>query len=86
MTQVEIITVSKKGQVVLPKKVREELSIVSGSKLFLVQRNGELTLKKVETLLEKEEDEDKLFTVLASEKSLAKDWLSKEEDKAWKDL
>ena len=26
------------------------------------------------------------FTMLASEKSLAKDWLSKEEDEAWKDL
>ncbi len=26
------------------------------------------------------------FTLLASEKSLAKAWLSKEEDKAWKNL
>ena len=86
MTQVEIITVSKKGQVVLPKEVREELSIVSGSKLFLVQRKGEVTLKKVESLIGKEKDEDKLFTVLASEKSLAKDWLSKEEDDAWEGL
>ena len=86
MTQVEIITVSKKGQVVLPKRVRDELSIVSGSKLLLVQRKGEVTLKKVESLIGKEKDEDKLFTVLASEKSLAKDWLSKEEDEAWKGL
>ncbi len=29
---------------------------------------------------------DKNFTYIASEKSLAKDWLSKEEDEAWKDL
>ena len=86
MTQVEIITVSKKGQVVLPKKVREELSIVSGSKLFLVQRKGEVTLKKVEALISKEKNNDQLFTALASEKSLAKDWLSKEEDDAWKNL
>ena len=26
------------------------------------------------------------FTLLASEKSLAKDWLTKEEDEAWKNL
>lgn len=86
MTQVEIITVSKKGQVVLPKEVREALRIDSGSKLFLVQRKGEVTLKKVESLIEKEKQSDKLFTAFASEKSLAKDWLSKEEDEAWKDL
>ena len=29
---------------------------------------------------------EKLFTALASEKSLAKNWNSKEEDKAWKKL
>lgn len=86
MTQVEIITVSKKGQVVLPKEVREELSIVSGSKLFLVQKKGEVTLRKVESLIGKEKDNEKLFTALASEKSLAKSWLSKKEDDAWKDL
>ncbi len=27
-----------------------------------------------------------MFNLLISEKSLAKDWLTKEEDKAWKDL
>ena len=29
---------------------------------------------------------DKVFTHFASEKSLAKDWLSAEEDEAWKNL
>ena len=29
---------------------------------------------------------DKVFTHIASEKALAKDWLSSEEDEAWKDL
>jgi hypothetical protein len=28
----------------------------------------------------------KLATAIASEKSLAKDWSTKEEDKAWRDL
>ncbi|MCE5345544.1 MAG: hypothetical protein LLG13_04535 [Bacteroidales bacterium] len=31
-------------------------------------------------------DDDTLFTHFASEKALAKDWLSPEEDNAWKDL
>ena len=29
---------------------------------------------------------EKMFTALASEKSLAKDWNCKEEDEAWKNL
>ena len=81
MTQVEIITVSKKGQVVLPKRIREEMKIDKGSRLLLVEKEGKATLSKLDTLMK-----DKSFTLLASEKSLAKDWLSKEEEDAWKDL
>ena len=81
MTQVEIITVSNKGQVVLPKKVREKMRIEKGSRLLLVEKEGKVTLSKLDTLMK-----DKSFTLLASEKSLAKDWLSKEEEEAWKGL
>lgn len=31
-------------------------------------------------------ENDKVLTYFASEKALAKDWLSPEEDEAWKDL
>lgn len=86
MTQMEIITVSKKGQVVLPKNVREKLHIDQGSRLLLVQKDDRVTLSKVESLLGEDEEQEKLFTALASEKALAKGWLTKEEDKAWKDL
>ena len=82
MSEVEIITVSKKGQVVLPKNIRTQLHIHQGSKLLLIQKKDKITLSKVDSLIEKELSEKK-FTLLASEKSLAKDWLSKEEEKAW---
>ncbi len=42
------------------------------------------TLRK--KLFEKEEELNGKLTYLASEKSLAKNWLSKEEDKAWAHL
>ena len=29
---------------------------------------------------------DRMFTAFASEKTLAKDWLSEEDEKAWKNL
>ncbi|MBI2507430.1 DUF2281 domain-containing protein [Candidatus Woesearchaeota archaeon] len=45
----------------------------------------------IKELLEESDREFKpsnrnMFNLLISEKSLAKDWLTKEEDKAWKDL
>lgn len=44
------------------------------------------TKRKTKDLLIECSDDEKLFTALASEKSLAKGWNSKEEDKAWKKL
>lgn len=39
-----------------------------------------------EKIFEEGEFEEGLLTAIASEKVLAKDWLSKDEDEAWKDL
>lgn len=81
MSEVEIITVSEKGQIVLPKKVRDEMRVSKGCKLLLVEKQGKVTLTKADNLLK-----GNLFTMLASEKALAKDWLSDEEEEAWKNL
>lgn len=43
-------------------------------------------LIKIAELLEKEKKLEKLSSALLSEKSLAKDWLSMDEEKAWKNL
>ncbi|MBI5554007.1 MAG: AbrB/MazE/SpoVT family DNA-binding domain-containing protein [Candidatus Diapherotrites archaeon] len=86
MAQIEIITVSRKGQVVLPKNVREHMHISQGSKLLLIQKDNQLTLSKIDSLIEEEQNQEKNATAFASEKALAKDWLSKEEDEAWKSL
>ena len=44
--------------------------------------------KRVEELenLDKIKGKESIFTMLASEKVLKKDWLSKEDEEAWKDL
>jgi len=39
-----------------------------------------------EKIFAKKEVNESLLTAIASEKVLAKDWLTKEEDEAWKDL
>jgi hypothetical protein len=69
-----------------------ELNIpISYDLLFqLVRKLSVAEKQKLLTSLIKESfsktDDDTIFTHFASEKSLAKDWLSSEEDQAWKDL
>jgi AbrB family looped-hinge helix DNA binding protein len=45
-----IVKVSKKGQIVIPKEVREKLDIKSGGKLAVIIRENEIILRKVEKL------------------------------------
>ena len=45
--RVEIVKVSSKGQVVLPKSIREKLHIEKGSFVAVVQSDGAVILKKI---------------------------------------
>lgn len=71
--QIETTKMSSRGQVVIPLEMRE--NIKEGEKLLVIKRNDEIILKK--TIPE---------NLLLSQKSLAKTWLSKEEDELWRDL
>ena len=71
--QIDTTKMSSRGQVVIPIEMRE--GIKEGDKLIVIKKDNEIILKK--SFPE---------TALWSEKSLAKTWLNKEEDEAWKDL
>ena len=64
---------SSRGQVVIPLDMREDIK--EGDKLIIIRRDNEIILKK--SIPE---------SAILSEKSLAKTWLNKKEDEAWKDL
>ncbi len=82
MTLVEIksATITKKGQIVIPKDIREIEGFTEGSKIAILAYEDRVELRPFNQVNER------MFTVLASEKALAKDWLSKEDEEAWKDL
>ncbi len=42
----DIIKVSSKGQVVIPKEVRKKLGVKGGEKLLVLTRNGDILLRK----------------------------------------
>ena len=51
-----------------------------------VGKQIEVIAYPVDEAIDTDEIPDNLLTYFASEKSLAKDWLSPEEDKAWQNL
>lgn len=85
----ELIHVSSRGQIVIPEQVRKRMGIKKGVRLVLHEHRNELILIK-EDDIEKQmlnfERKEDFGWLLVSEKSLAKDWLSPEEDEAWKNL
>lgn len=73
-------TITGKGQISIPKDIRDTAHFEIGGKVAIVAFADRIEIRPLR------EFNEKLFPVFASEHILAKDWLSKEEDEAWKDL
>ncbi|MEK6817594.1 MAG: AbrB/MazE/SpoVT family DNA-binding domain-containing protein [Nanoarchaeota archaeon] len=71
--QIDTTRMSSRGQIVIPLEMRKGIN--EGDKLIVIRKDDEIILKK--SLPE---------TLLWSHKSLARGWLNKKEDEAWKDL
>lgn len=46
----DVVKVSKKGQIVIPKEAREKLKIKEGEKLAVILRKDEIVLKKIDSV------------------------------------
>lgn len=57
---IDVITISSKGQIVIPKKIREEADLTEQDKLIIVNDNDQIILKKVS----KEKARKKLLELL----------------------
>ena len=85
---IETIKVSSRGQIVIPERIRKDLGIEEGTKMVLIKKGDMIFIEKEDKFLKKlnSVDLEKLGLLVLAEKSLSKDWLSKEDEKAWKDL
>ncbi len=78
MTKTEIIRVGEKGQIVIPKTLRDNLLIEKGAKLAISEDKGKLIIKKIKL------DEDYLW-MLTGEETLKKTW-DNPYDARWDDV
>ncbi len=74
----EVVTVGEKGQIVIPKKIREEFHIAKGTKLLISEEQEKITIKPI-TL------DERHFLMLLSESSLKKTW-DNPYDERWDDV
>lgn len=80
--EIRTATITSKGQVCIPNVARNLAGFKEGTKISVVVYADRVELRP----LKKEKLNDALLCMLASEDALAKNWLSKEDEEAWKDL
>ena len=80
LVEIRSATITDKGQIAIPKNIRQMEGFAKGTKIAILAFKDHIELRPMKQVTEK------MFTALASEKSLAKDWNSKEDEKAWKNL
>ena len=80
LIEIKSVKITKKGQIAIPKHIRDIEGFKEGSKIAILAFEDRVELRPLSKA-----DESK-FTALASEKVLSKDWDSKEDEEAWKNL
>jgi len=80
LIEIKSATITEKGQIAIPRNIREFEGFKIGNKIAILAFKDHVELRPIEQVNEK------IFTTIASEKVLAKDWNSKEDDEAWKNL
>ena len=78
--EIKTATITTKGQICIPHVARTMKGFKEGSKVSILVYPDRVELRPMKQLSEK------LFPALVSEDVLAKEWNTKEEDEAWKDL
>jgi bifunctional DNA-binding transcriptional regulator/antitoxin component of YhaV-PrlF toxin-antitoxin module len=77
LTDIRSATITEKGQIAIPRQMRNLKGFGTGSKIAIMCYADHLELRPLKQVSES------LLTAIASEKTLAKDWDTKEEEKAW---
>lgn len=80
--EIRTATLTSKGQICIPNVARNLIGFKEGGKISIVVYPDRVELKPMKS----EELNDALTSMFASEEVLAKNWMSKEDEEAWKDL
>ena len=77
LMEIRSATITEKGQIVIPKSLREKEGFKTGSKVSILAFEDHIEVRPLKEISEGME------CMLLSESALAKEWKKSEEDKAW---
>ena len=80
LLEIKTAKITEKGQIAIPKEIRKIEGFKTGSKIAILTFKDHVELRPMGQISEK------MANAIASEKSLAEDWNSKEDEEAWKNL
>ena len=85
--KIRTVNVNERGQIVIPEDVRKDFGIEGTATLVLIERKGEIVLRKESDVLEAIEDED-IFWKFLSKESMRRAWNKEDEvwDKIYKEM
>lgn len=78
--EIRTAKITDKGQICIPNVARTLDGFKTGSKVSIIVYDDKVEIKPLKKM------SDAMFAMLASEEVLAKNWSSKEDEEAWKDL
>jgi len=78
---IKTVRVSDKGQIAIPRAIRENMGIEKGDELIMLQIDGKIMLERSQNIVKEIKDDFKDLLKL-SESSLKKVWDNKE-DEIW---
>jgi len=86
LKELKTVKITSKGQISIPKDLRKIGGFKDGSKLALLAFDDHIEIRPLNQLKNGDLVRYGILTYKMSESSLAKDWLTEEEDRAWKHL
>ena len=81
--KIRTVNISNRGQLVVPEDIRKDLGIKGEATLVLIEKNGEIVLRKESDILRAIEGED-LFWKRLSQETLERAW--EKEDEIWDEI
>ncbi len=78
--EIKTAKITEKGQISIPKEIRDLEGLKKGKKVAIIAYEDHIEIRPLSKV------KRTLLTTFLSEKSLARDWLSEEEERAWKNL
>ena len=80
--ELKTIKLSEKGQISIPKEIREGMRLKKGDKLVLMTKGQQLILQKADLVLKKLGiEEESIGNMIVSEQTLKKDWDNKYDER-----